>query len=111
MGSFNSVGSGLRPRFGEAPPRAESKLQRFHEPTVSSGKNQSGETVYSTSTSTLDCFAHRPELACFRVKNGGVMRRAGLFLLSLGLTTGILGGAASRAQDDKPKKSKASKKQ
>ena len=33
-----------------------------------------------------------------------------LFLLSLGLTTGILGGAASRAQDDKPTKSKASKK-
>jgi hypothetical protein len=47
----------------------------------------------------------------FQVKKGGLMRRAALFLLSLGLTTGLLGGAASRAQDDKPKKSKTSKKE
>ena len=39
------------------------------------------------------------------------MPRAGLFLLSLVLTMGLIGGVASRAQDEKPEKSKASKKE
>jgi hypothetical protein len=39
------------------------------------------------------------------------MRRAGLFLLFLVFSTGLIGGAASHAQDDKPEKSKVSKKE